>query len=75
MPAEQEMDPGFRRDDGAHVTIIPFKARALDGTPHGFLGREGGVSTGTLAGLNVGLGSADDRTAIAENRQIGRAHV
>ena len=51
------------------MTIVPFKARALDGVPHGFLGREGGVSTGILAGLNVGLGSNDDREAIAENRR------
>ena len=33
--------------------------------PHGFLGRQGGVSTGIVAGLNVGLGSADDRAASA----------
>ena len=51
------------------MTVVPFKARALDGVPHGFLGREGGVSTGILAGLNVGLGSGDDREAIAENRR------
>jgi YfiH family protein len=37
--------------------------------PHGFLGRQGGVSTGIHAGLNVGLGSDDDRTAIQENRR------
>jgi len=57
------------------VTITPFKARALDGVPHGFLGREGGVSTGILAGLNVGLGSNDDREAIAENRRRAVAAV
>ncbi|HZC38727.1 MAG TPA: polyphenol oxidase, partial [Sphingomicrobium sp.] len=32
-------------------------AVCLDGVPHGFLGRRGGVSTGELAGLNVGYGS------------------
>ena len=37
--------------------------------PHGFLGRRGGVSQGVCAGLNVGLGSGDDRAAIAENRR------
>jgi len=57
------------------VTITPFKARALDGVPHGFLGREGGVSTGILAGLNVGLGSNDDREAIGENRRRAVAAV
>lgn len=39
------------------------------GVPHGFLGRRGGVSTGILAGLNVGTGSGDDADAIAENRR------
>ena len=52
------------------MTVVPYKARALADIPHGFLGREGGVSTGILAGLNVGLGSADDRAAIAENRRL-----
>jgi YfiH family protein len=37
--------------------------------PHGFLGRRGGVSQGICAGLNVGLGSGDERAAIAENRR------
>src|SRR3546814_17289206 len=49
------------------VEII--RAEALGGMPHGFLGRRGGVSEGMLAGLNVGLGSDDDRHAIAENRR------
>nr|WP_277923230.1 MULTISPECIES: peptidoglycan editing factor PgeF [unclassified Sphingomonas] len=40
----------------------------MEGVAHGFLGREGGVSTGVHAGLNVGLGSDDDAAAIAENR-------
>lgn len=35
---------------------------------HGFFTREGGVSTGIFAGLNVGLGSSDDRAAVEENR-------
>jgi len=50
-------------------SIQPYRARALAGMPHGFFGRAGGVSTGILAGLNVGLGSTDDRAAIAENRR------
>jgi YfiH family protein len=40
------------------------------GLPHGFLGRRGGISTGELAGLNVGYGSNDDREAIAGNRRL-----
>jgi YfiH family protein len=47
----------------------------LIGTRHGFLGRQGGVSTGLVAGLNVGLGSADDPAAIAENRRRAVAAV
>lgn len=51
----------------SEVDVI--KARALEGVAHGFLGRRGGVSTGVVAGLNVGTGSADDPAAIAENRR------
>lgn len=49
------------------------RAIALGGTPHGFLGRRGGVSTGTLAGLNVGYGSNDECGAIEENRALAIA--
>lgn len=49
------------------VEVIP--ARALDGVPHGFLGRRGGVSLGTIAGLNVGHGAEDDSAAVTENRR------
>jgi YfiH family protein len=45
------------------------RAVCLGGLPHGFLGRRGGVSTGELAGLNIGYGSRDDRSAIDENRR------
>ena len=48
---------------------VPIRAASLGPVPHGFLGREGGVSSGIHAGLNVGLGSDDDRTAIRENRR------
>jgi YfiH family protein len=37
--------------------------------PHGFLGRRGGVSTGEMAGLNVGPGSGDDPEALRENQR------
>jgi hypothetical protein len=49
--------------------VAIWESAALEGVPHGFLGRVGGVSTGLYAGLNVGLGSDDDRAAIAENRR------
>ena len=50
---------------GLHV----LRAAGLDGIPHGFLGRSGGVSEGEMWGLNVGYGSGDDPEAIAENRR------
>lgn len=49
--------------------IDVFQAAALEGVPHGFLGRRGGVSTGIHSGLNVGVGSEDDPEAVAENRR------
>ena len=51
----------------SEVEVI--RAASLAAVPHGFLGRRGGVSTGILAGLNVGTGSKDDREAIAKNRR------
>ena len=53
----------------ADMTVDVFRARSLDGVPHGFLGRRGGVSTGSYASLNVGLGSPDLPEAIAANRR------
>jgi polyphenol oxidase len=41
---------------------------ARDGIRHGFFTREGGVSEGIYASLNCGLGSADARDAVRENR-------
>lgn len=41
---------------------------ALPAVRHGFFTREGGVSSGIYASLNCGVGSQDDRAAVAENR-------
>ncbi len=49
--------------------VEALRARALEGVAHGFLGRRGGVSSGVVAGLNTGTGSADDPALIAENRR------
>jgi YfiH family protein len=57
----------------SEVEVI--RSSLLGSTPHGFLGRRGGVSTGELAGLNVGYGSNDDRAAIDENRRRAIAAV
>lgn len=57
--------------DGAR----PIRATALGTIPHGFLGRQGGVSGGDHASLNVGLGSADLPESVARNREIAVAAV
>lgn len=48
--------------------VNPIRSALLDGVAHGFLTREGGVSGGIVAGLNVGRGAGDDGDAVAENR-------
>lgn len=57
------------------MSVDMLRSAALGDVPHGFLGRRGGVSTGLYAGLNVGLGSDDDRDAIARNRALARDAV
>ncbi len=52
------------------MPVDVIRAGALDGVPHGFLGRRGGVSHNLYASLNVGLGSGDNQNAVAENREI-----
>jgi YfiH family protein len=51
------------------MSVEAIRADTLEGVPHGFLGRRGGVSEGVCSGLNVGLGSSDDPEAILENRR------
>lgn len=52
----------------------PVRSTMLDGASgdgriaHGFFSRVGGVSRGIYRGLNVGLGSDDDRADVMENR-------
>jgi YfiH family protein len=48
--------------------IIESRALAATGIRHGFFTREGGVSTGLYASLNVGGGSRDERASVIENR-------
>jgi YfiH family protein len=50
--------------------IEAVQAAALGQVRHAFLGRAGGVSQGVCAGLNVGLGSDDDREAVRTNRRL-----
>lgn len=55
--------------EGVLGAVEVIRADGLMRTPHGFLGRRGGVSTGSTAGLNVGYGADDDVAAVAENRR------
>lgn len=57
------------------MSVEVIRAGALYGVRHGFLGRRGGVSTGVHAGLNVGMGSADEADAIAANRVLAAEAV
>jgi YfiH family protein len=56
------------------VTVEVIRASSLS-VPHGFLGRRGGVSSGAMAGLNVGPGSGDDPEALRENQARAVAAV
>lgn len=50
-------------------TVPLWRAKALDGIPHGFAGRQGGLSTGAFASLNVGTGSGEDESIVMANRR------
>ena len=52
------------------MTLDIVRAAALDGVPHGFFGRSGGISRGAVAGLNCGLGSGDDLRSVEANRRM-----
>ncbi|MFS0773146.1 peptidoglycan editing factor PgeF [Sphingomonas sp. 1P08PE] len=58
------------------MTVDVVRARNLDGVPHGFLGRRGGVSTGVTAGLDLGRRGQDTiGPDLAENRRRAVAAV
>ncbi|HEU4498616.1 MAG TPA: peptidoglycan editing factor PgeF [Sphingomicrobium sp.] len=52
------------------MSLDIVRSGLLDAIPHGFFGRQGGVSKGAVAGLNCGLGSGDDPQAVATNRRL-----
>ena len=66
-------------DTGLHanIALTPITAPALDlpGIRHAFFTRAGGVSEGTYKGLNVGIGSNDERDAVHENRRRAALHL
>lgn len=57
--------------DGLDIIRSPL----LGDVPHGFLGRAGGVSTGEVAGLQMGFGAEDDPGNVAENRRRAVAAI
>ncbi len=50
--------------------LSPIKADNLSNAKHGFFTRLGGTSEGIYEGLNCGLGSNDDKTNVAMNREM-----
>ena len=61
--------------DPQRTKVDVTRSLLLEGVPHGFLGRAGGLSTAIYAGLNVGLGSDDERDTIMQNRQRAKDAV
>ena len=65
---------GHRRHMLQTIKPEPVRAPVLErvsdrGIRHGFFTRVGGVSEGIYSGLNVGVGSQDNRENVAENRR------
>jgi YfiH family protein len=54
--------------------VLTSRLLQAQGVRHAFFTREGGVSEGLYASLNVGLGSDDDPRAVRENRRRCAAH-
>ncbi|MGB1361313.1 MAG: peptidoglycan editing factor PgeF [Alphaproteobacteria bacterium] len=50
--------------------INPISHHLLQDVKHGFFTRQGGVSSGLYQGLNMGLGSNDDKDNVLQNRKI-----
>ena len=57
------------------LPVLTSPLMDLPGIRHGFFTRQGGVSEGLYASLNVGVGSNDDPAAVAENRARAAAHL
>lgn len=52
------------------MSLDIVRSGLLESVPHGFFGRQGGVSEGAVASLNCGLGSGDDPGAVETNRRL-----
>ena len=59
----------------ARIAPITSPALSLPGMRHAFFTRQGGVSAGLYEGLNIGVGSRDDRAAVLENRARAAQHL
>lgn len=57
------------------LPILTSRLLDLPGIRHAFFTRQGGVSEGVYASLNVGAGSNDDPAAVAENRRRAADHL
>jgi polyphenol oxidase len=59
------------------ISLSPIISPALNdnGIAHGFFTRHGGVSSGIYQGLNVGIGSSDERALVEENRRRAALHL
>lgn len=57
------------------LPVITSPLLDLPGVRHAFFTRQGGVSEGIYAGLNVGQGSGDAAERVAENRRRAAAHL
>jgi YfiH family protein len=57
------------------LPVITSKRLDVPRVRHAFFTRNGGVSQGIYASLNVGLGSNDDQDAVIENRRRCAAHL
>ncbi len=66
-------------DRGEPLDLQPIECESLAGcgapVRHGFFTRRGGSSGGSYAGLNTGLGSADERDAVNANRTRIAEHL
>ncbi|MBW8814868.1 MAG: peptidoglycan editing factor PgeF [Caulobacterales bacterium] len=59
----------------ADLPVLTSSLLNLPGVRHAFFTRQGGVSEGIYASLNVGVGSKDDPDAVRENRRRCAAHL
>lgn len=68
------MDPNPANSDPPDL-VSPVTSLGLtsERAVHGFFTRSGGVSEGLYQGLNVGIGSSDNREAVEENRRRAAA--